>query len=164
VAIASNGELLVTDQEAFGGSGGVIRVDPNTGTQTPLSTGGNFVDPLGIAIEGAGPGGSTPRSGASCQGKKATLSGTDGKDRLAGTPVSDVLLAGDGNDKVRGLDGDDRLCGGGGNDSVSGGGGDDRLRGDAGNDTLKGGPGTDLCVGGPGKDRATGCEKTRSVP
>ena len=44
------GDILVVDPNAFGGAGGVIKVDPITGAQTTISSGGAFVDPVGIAI------------------------------------------------------------------------------------------------------------------
>jgi hypothetical protein len=44
------GDILIADQGAFGGGGGVIRVDPTTGIQTTVSSGGSFVNPFGIAI------------------------------------------------------------------------------------------------------------------
>jgi hypothetical protein len=55
IAIAANGDLIVVDPEAFGGPcpggcGGVIRVDPVTGAQTTVSSGGSFSDPVGVAI------------------------------------------------------------------------------------------------------------------
>ena len=48
------GDLLVTDFSAFGGSGGVIIVDPGTGNQTTLSNGGLFADPWDICVDGSG--------------------------------------------------------------------------------------------------------------
>src|SRR6266540_1747499 len=54
IALAPNGDLLVVDVDAFGGSGGVIRVDPATGAQTVVSSGGFFVDPVEIALAGNG--------------------------------------------------------------------------------------------------------------
>ena len=45
------GELFVVDANAFGGSGGVVRVDPATGTQTVVSSGGIFARPTSIAID-----------------------------------------------------------------------------------------------------------------
>jgi sugar lactone lactonase YvrE len=55
VALEADGDILVADRSAFGGPGidgpgGVIRVDPASGAQTPVSSGGSFVDPLGIAV------------------------------------------------------------------------------------------------------------------
>jgi TolB protein len=87
-----------------------------------------------------------------CQGLRATIVGTAGRDVLRGTPRADVIVALGGNDAVRGLGGNDRVCAGAGNDRVEGGAGGDRLQGAAGNDVLLGGPGTDLLLGGPGKD------------
>jgi hypothetical protein len=54
VALEADGDILVADTDAFGGGGGVIRVDPATGAQTAVSTGGSFVDPAGIAVEADG--------------------------------------------------------------------------------------------------------------
>ncbi len=48
------GDILVTDPNAFGFTGGVIKVDPGTGAQTKVSSGGFFVDPFGIALDAAG--------------------------------------------------------------------------------------------------------------
>jgi sugar lactone lactonase YvrE len=48
------GDILVSDYEAFGGGGGVLRVDPVTGAQTVVSSGGNFVEPIRIAISPIG--------------------------------------------------------------------------------------------------------------
>jgi hypothetical protein len=47
------GELVVVDADAFGG-GGVLRVNPVTGAQTTVSSGGSFVEPLGIALAPSG--------------------------------------------------------------------------------------------------------------
>ena len=43
-------QILVVDPSAAGGDGAVIAVDPTTGMQSVLSSGGNFVDPTGIAV------------------------------------------------------------------------------------------------------------------
>lgn len=48
------GDVLVADSDAFGGMGGVIRVDPVTGAQTLISSGGFFKDPIGIAFAANG--------------------------------------------------------------------------------------------------------------
>ena len=56
IALAADGTVLVADFDAFGGNGGVIRVDPVTGARTAVSAAGappggpQFVDPLGIAL------------------------------------------------------------------------------------------------------------------
>ncbi|MGZ4457195.1 MAG: calcium-binding protein [Nocardioides sp.] len=67
-----------------------------------------------------------------CQGRVATLVGTDGPDVLTGTDGPDVVAGLGGDDRIEGLGGADVLCGGPGADSLDGGGGDDAL--DAGYD------------------------------
>ncbi|MCA1700809.1 MAG: hypothetical protein LC790_18655 [Actinobacteria bacterium] len=58
--MAQNGDLLVADQEAFGGTGGVIRVNPATGARSTVSSnasragGPSFADPQGIALAQSG--------------------------------------------------------------------------------------------------------------
>ena len=57
VAIDAAGQLVVTDGSVFSDLGGparAVRVDPLTGTQTLVSTGGFFMDPRGVAIDAAG--------------------------------------------------------------------------------------------------------------
>jgi hypothetical protein len=62
VVIAANGDLLVADQNAFGGGGGVIRINPVTGQRTTVSenaspAGGgqpDFVDPFALALAANG--------------------------------------------------------------------------------------------------------------
>jgi Ca2+-binding RTX toxin-like protein len=90
---------------------------------------------------------------ATCNGKRATIIGTDGSNKLSGTPAADVIAALGGNDKVSGLAGNDRICGGAGKDTLNAGKGNDRLFGQAGKDTLNGGPGNDELKGGAGKDK-----------
>jgi uncharacterized delta-60 repeat protein len=80
-----------------------------------------------------------------CNGKNATIVGTDGPDVINGTTGDDVIL---------GLGGDDTIHGGGGNDTICGGDGNDSLFGDEGNDTLIGGAGSDTLDGGIGTDIA----------
>lgn len=78
-----------------------------------------------------------------CDGRVATVVGTDGDDLLRGTAGTDVISGLGGNDVLLGLDGDDVICGGAGNDVINGNDGDDR---------LFGGPGTDLVNGNDGDD------------
>jgi hemolysin type calcium-binding protein/beta-propeller repeat-containing protein len=98
-----------------------------------------------------------------CGGKVATIVGTPGKERLAGTNSADVIVALGGRDKVNGKGGSDRICGDAANDTLKGGGGKDRLYGEGGKDVLLGQAGKDVCVGGPLKDRAKDCEKERQI-
>ena len=54
VTIESSGSILIVDADAFGGGGGVIRVDSITGIQTTVAYGGRFSDPFGIALDATG--------------------------------------------------------------------------------------------------------------
>ena len=71
---------------------------------------------------------------ATCDGRPATLIGTDGADTIDGTGGNDVILGLSGDDVIRGLGGNDVICG------------------DVGNDVLRGGPGSDTLIGGDGDD------------
>jgi Ca2+-binding RTX toxin-like protein len=94
-----------------------------------------------------------------CFGEPVTIMGTDGDDRLLGSPdVRDVIFGGAGDDSISNS-GDyfiqseaDLMCGGPGNDTVNGGMGDDRLRGGTGDDEVVGWHGNDTMRGGPGAD------------
>ncbi len=153
IGIAANGQIVISDRNAFGGSGGLISVDPATGRETPISTNAMpvnrnsqlFKEPTGFAIIPGYPG--------RCLGKQATITGTPGRDTLRGTAKADVIAGLGGNDVVRALGGNDVVCGGAGKDRISGGKGRDRLVGGKGRDTLRGGPGRDRLKGGPGRDR-----------
>ena len=98
----------------------------------------------------------TPTNG--CDSKLATISGTDGANKITGTAGDDVIVAGGGKDNVKGLGGNDTICGGTGKDVLKGGAGDDRIFGDSGKDQIKGSAGADNCVGGASKDSFSGCE------
>ena len=60
LTLAANGDILVSDQNAFGGGGGVIRVDPVTGARTTVTQNGapsggpSFDAPFGITTEANG--------------------------------------------------------------------------------------------------------------
>ena len=58
---------------------------------------------------------------ATCNGKEATITGTDANDNLKGTEQADVIQALGGDDKVNGADGNDVVCGGDGKDKLKGG-------------------------------------------
>jgi Ca2+-binding RTX toxin-like protein len=89
---------------------------------------------------------------ARCFGRKATQTGTNGKDRLEGTRKRDVIVGRGGDDLLVGFQGNDLLCGNGGDDTIAGVGGNDLLNGGAGFDVLLGMKGNDRAVGGPGRD------------
>jgi uncharacterized delta-60 repeat protein len=96
--------------------------------------------------------GGVSAANSKCAGKKATIVGTNGKDKLKGTKKRDVISAGKGKDTVKGLGGNDLICGGKGKDKLLGGPGKDKLLGGPGKDKLIGGPGKDKLNGGAGKD------------
>lgn len=85
-----------------------------------------------------------------CDGRRATIVGTHGRDSLRGTSRRDVIAALGGRDTIRSLGGNDLVCAGRGGDRVHGGRGRDR---------VLGGPGRDTCRGGPGRDRLRRCER-----
>ncbi len=91
-----------------------------------------------------------------CEGREATIVGTEGDDRLVGTTGPDVIVALGGDDVVWARGGDDVVCAGDGDDFVHGGPGSDRLRGEAGADTLNGAAADDVLWGGPGDDLVRG--------
>ena len=100
-----------------------------------------------------------------CDGRRATIVGTDGKDDIVGTSGRDVIHALRGFDTIRSGGGNDIVCGGRGADTMLGGPGSDRLFGarggyvgdDEGTGTwygnkLEGGLGKDYLSGGPDHD------------
>jgi Tol biopolymer transport system component len=87
-----------------------------------------------------------------CAGRRATIVGDDGPEKIKGTKKPDVIVTNAGNDKVSGRGGNDRICGGRGKDRISGGAGRDRLLGQQGKDKLAGNAGADVVKGGKGKD------------
>jgi len=55
VAVGSTGQLFVSDQSAFGALGGIFQVDPVTGAQTVIYSGGGFPQGLqGLTLDGLG--------------------------------------------------------------------------------------------------------------
>jgi hypothetical protein len=87
-----------------------------------------------------------------CDGQVVTMPGTDGPDRIEGTPRRDVIHAGDGSDVVDGMGGGDLICGGAGDDRLAGGASFDALLGEAGRDVLQGGAADDALLGGSDDD------------
>ncbi len=55
--MAADGRIVVADADAFGGRGGVIRVDPKTRRQSKVASDGMFVNPFDVP--------SRPRAGSS---------------------------------------------------------------------------------------------------
>jgi Ca2+-binding RTX toxin-like protein len=91
-----------------------------------------------------------------CDGRPATIVGTDGNDTIEGHPGRDVIVGLGGDDQIYGLGQDDIICGGPGDDVIWGGAGNDRLFGGDGHDLIDAGPGNDTSDGGPGdRDGAT---------
>ena len=106
-----------------------------------------------IAVTASGAESAAP----TCDGKRATIVGTDGDDVIQGTDKADVIWAGPGDDSVYGGLGNDVICGGAGDDLIRGGRGNDWLDGDAGTDRVFGDLGDDHVGGGSGdRDEASG--------
>lgn len=111
-----------------------------------------------------------------CDGKPATIIGTDGDDNLQGSFYADVIMTFGGDDTVFGREGHDTICAGDGDDRVFGdigapivsfapvdqddvilgGPGRDRLYGEGGSDRLLGGDDIDYLWGGLGADTLEG--------
>lgn len=107
----------------------------------------------------AGDGGSV-----GCAGKRATIVGTSGDDRLTGTRRGDVIQGLGGDDRISGGRGSDRICGGAGDDVLRGGRSGrraNRLYGGRDGDFLDGRYGRSLCEGGPGVDIFRRCLNRR---
>ena len=102
--------------------------------------------------------------GAVVDGRRRSLSGGRGRDRLVGGAAQDLLEGAGGADAIVGSGDKDLLVGGPGADKVNGGGGNDTLVGLGGPDRLNGTGGRDVCRGGGGTDRAKSCELTRGIP
>lgn len=91
-----------------------------------------------------------------CLGKRATVVGTPGDDRLYGRSGADVIAGLGGDDVLLGRTGEDLICAGSGDDFVRAGAGSDAVSGSVGNDVLAGDPGNDDVRGGPGEDTVYG--------
>lgn len=100
-----------------------------------------------------------PPPEALCQGKKVTISGSNGSDVIRGTKKADVITTLGGRDRVSARKGNDVVCLGGGKDRASGGRGRDKIDGEGGKDLLGGGKGADQLRGGPGADILRGGAK-----
>ncbi|HEU0024681.1 MAG TPA: hypothetical protein VFQ12_08625 [Thermoleophilaceae bacterium] len=103
-------------------------------------------------VQFAGPGGAfvyTNRCGN-------PVSGSDGADRILGTPAGEEVEARGGNDEVNAAGGDDCLFGGAGSDRLFGDPGDDRVSAGSGSDRVIGGSGDDALSGNGEDDRVSG--------
>ena len=93
-----------------------------------------------------------PPQAPTCNGRFATIVGTDGPDNLVGTNGDDVIVGLGGDDLIRGLGGNDTICGGLGSDTILAGPGDDWVSGGWGHDTITGGTGYNTLYGNRGND------------
>lgn len=108
---------------------------------------------LGTTLTVAGP---AHAAVPTCQGKAATIVGTDSAERIVGTTGDDVIIGRGGNDIIVGRGGNDVICGGPGGDRIWGGYGNDSILGNSGPDYVNGGPGKDMVNGGWGDDEVHG--------
>ncbi len=90
--------------------------------------------------------------GWECDGKFASIVGTNGADTVTGTDGDDVIVTFGRKDTIEAGGGDDTICAGKGFDVIDGGRGSDRIFGGGGNDTIEGGRGSDYIDGGRGAD------------
>jgi hypothetical protein len=93
---------------------------------------------------------------ATCFGRSATVTGTQGDDELRGTLGPDVIVGRGGNDVIVGRDGNDLVCAAMGRDRIEGGPGADRLVAGTDSDLVLGGLGADRLAGGDADDRLMG--------
>jgi Ca2+-binding RTX toxin-like protein len=91
-----------------------------------------------------------------CNGKTATIIGTNNGETINGTGGNDVIAAKGGNDIINGNGGNDTICAGDGDDEVYGNAGHDTIFGEAGADTISAGTGNDIVKGGDGPDSILG--------
>jgi hypothetical protein len=75
-----------------------------------------------------------------CLGRKATIVGTPGNDKIIGTSGRDVIVGRGGDDLILGLGGNDVICGNGGHDVINAMGGTGSAQ------PIDGGGSADLCV------------------
>jgi len=138
---------------------------PPTGSSSSSAPTSSSSSSVSSAPTGSSSSSSSVPSGLTCNGKAATIVGTNGPNTLYGTDGDDVIVALGGKDKVYGKKGNDTIClgdgkdyveAGKGNDWVDGGTGKDTVYGDEGDDTLFGGNGNDVVNGDDGTDTLSG--------
>lgn len=109
---------------------------------------------MGAIQVGTSPAGAVDQE---CQGRPATIVGTNGDDWILVDHEDAVVVLLDGDDTVFLLGGDDNfVCGGDGDDWAVGSPGDDRIYGEDGDDSIFGMAGDDMLVGGDGDDELYG--------
>jgi Ca2+-binding RTX toxin-like protein len=176
------GPLIVTDDGAFGGDGGLIGVDRRTGAQTQIA--GNdlpgpdvFENPHRTALDlngdyivadfslGPGETGGLVRVDRATHEQELISSNATSSTDLFEDPVTPIVVppkcAGQyatiygtpKKDTLKGTRFPDVIVGLAGNDVIRGLGAKDRLCGGKGRDRLIGGKGRDRLRGGPGRDR-----------
>ncbi|KAA1427165.1 calcium-binding protein [Nocardioides antri] len=106
---------------------------------------------FGIAAD-EDPGAELAAAGPTCEGRSATIVGSDRNDDLDGTAGPDVIVAKGGNDVIRAYGGDDVVCGGPGWDRIATGAGDDVAVGGTGDDAIVSSGGAERVVGGDGDE------------
>lgn len=182
IAIDPGGQVLIADANAFGGAGGLLTLDPKTGTVTPTASTPLYSEPVDLAPL---PGGSMLVADLGEAGPGALLSydGTTGVTTsvASGPPFADpssvlveppvclgkvaTIVGSNRNDRLLGtrfpdviaaLDGNDVVKGDRGNDVVCAGEGRDRVNGGQGVDTLDGAGGKDRLNGSEGPDLLDG--------
>src|SRR3954452_23173673 len=181
VTLTAAGLPLLDDYDYFPPDelGAILAIDPTTGGRTPISSGGFFGDPIGLARSFNGPLVVAEQDEPSPSGAVITVDPTTGvQSRLAtggnlhspdgvtvvpplcfgryatiiGGPTPDQLLGTAGPDVIASVNGKDRVNGLGGNDLICGGNGKDTLRGGPGRDRIRGEKGAYKLIGGKGKD------------
>jgi Ca2+-binding RTX toxin-like protein len=138
---------------SWSGDGGRIVFDDDNIDLFTISSAGGAIIPLTDTGDPTQDGNPDWEHVFSCAGRRATIVGDDGPDKIKGTKKADVIVANAGKDIVRGRGGNDRICGGRGKDQLRGNNGRDRIFGQAGADLLAGGRASDTLRGGKGKDK-----------
>lgn len=101
-----------------------------------------------------------PASAAAwCFGRRATITGTRGDDKITGTEGNDVIVTFSGTDGIDARGGADRICSGAQRDLVDGGRGHDRVRAGSGDDVILSNAGRDRMFGNRGSDSIGGHDR-----
>ena len=141
------------DSSWSGDGGRIVFDDDNTDLFTVSSAGGPII-PITDTADPTQDGSPDWEHVFSCAGRRATIVGDDGPDKIKGTKKADVIVANAGKDIVRGRGGNDRICGGRGKDQLRGNNGRDRIFGQAGADLLAGGEPPTRCAAARGRTRS----------